>query len=102
MFKEATQSNYKISHDEYYTERRLISDVIFRVDIGSAQEVSSPKYLISAHQTQLRINDPNRNNNTAIFDNLNLRKYSVEIDGQSYPRDSVLMEIWTKRLYSTL
>ena len=27
--------------------------------------------------------------NKAIFDNLNLRKYYVEIDGQRYPRDGM-------------
>ena len=29
--------------------------------------------------------------NIAIFDNLDLRKYYVEVDGQRYPRDSVLI-----------
>ena len=29
--------------------------------------------------------------NIAIFDNLDLRKYYVEIDGQRYPRNSLLM-----------
>ena len=29
--------------------------------------------------------------NVAIFDNLDLRKYYFEIDGQRYPRDSSLM-----------
>ena len=28
MFNEATQNNYKISHDEWFTERRIISDTI--------------------------------------------------------------------------
>ena len=30
--------------------------------------------------------------NNAIFDNLDLRKYYVEIDGQRYPRDFLLMK----------
>ena len=29
--------------------------------------------------------------NVSIFDNLDLRKYYIEIDGQRYPRDSSLM-----------
>ena len=37
MFNEATQINYRVSYDEYYRERRLISDMIVQVDIGSAQ-----------------------------------------------------------------
>ena len=89
MFNEATQNNHKISYDEYYTERPLISDMIIQVDIGSAQHVNSPKYLICAHQTKNRINVPNKNNNSAIFDNLDLRKHYVDIDGQRYPRDSL-------------
>ena len=26
MFNEATQNNYKISYDDWYTERRVVSD----------------------------------------------------------------------------
>ena len=72
MFNEATQNNYKIAYDEYYTERRIISDIIVQVDIGSAQQVNSPKYLISAHQMKDRIDTPNKNKNNAIFDHLNI------------------------------
>ena len=54
MFNEATQNNYKISFDEYYTERRVISDMIVQHDIGSAQQVIAPKNLICAHQTKER------------------------------------------------
>ena len=46
MFNEATQNNYKISFDDWYTERRLVSDSIVQVDIGSAQQINSAKYLI--------------------------------------------------------
>ena len=42
---------YKISYEEYYTERRAVSDMIVQLDMGSAQQVNSPKYLICAHQT---------------------------------------------------
>ena len=52
MFNEATQNIYKISPDEWYTERRLISDLLVQHDIVSAQQVKSPKNLISAHQTK--------------------------------------------------
>ena len=67
MFNEALQNNYKISYDEYYTERRLISDMIVQVDIGSAQQVNSPKYLICAHQTQKRIAEPNKKNQYCYY-----------------------------------
>ena len=60
MFNEATQNNYKISFDDGYTERRVISDMIVQHDIGSAQQVNSPKYLIFAHQTKDRTNAPDK------------------------------------------
>ena len=91
MFNEATQNNYKISFDEWYTERRIISDTITQIDIGTSQHVNSPKYLIGAHQTRIRADTANKNNNIAIFDNLNLQKYYVEIDSVRYPRDNVLV-----------
>ena len=51
MFIEATQNDYKISFDEGYTERRIISDTITQLDIGTSQHVNSPKFLIGAHRT---------------------------------------------------
>ena len=89
MFNEATQNNYKISYDESFTERRIISDT--QLDIGSSQNVQSPKNLIGAHQTKDRIDGAISTKNVAIFDNLDLRNYYIEIDGQRYPRDSSLM-----------
>ena len=91
MFNEATQNNYKIFYDEWFTERRIISDTITQLDIGSSQNVQSPKNLIGAHQTKDRIDGAISTKNVAIFDNLDLRKYCIEIDGQRYPRDSSLM-----------
>ena len=91
MFNEATQNIYMISFDEWCTQRRLISDSLAQHDIGSAQQVNAPKFLICAHQTCLRTTTPDKKNNISIFDNLNLRKYYVEIDGQRHPRDSVLI-----------
>ena len=99
-FNEATQINYKIAYDEYYTARRLILDMIVQVDIRSAQQVSSPKYFIFAHQTQLRLNVPNKNNNIARFDNLDLRKYYVETDSVRYLRDSALIN-YEENIYIT-
>ena len=91
MFTEATQNNYRISFDEWYTERRMLSDLLIRHDIGSAQQVIQPKYLICAHQKNLRTTTPDKKINIAVFDNMDIRKYYVEIDGQRYPRDSVLI-----------
>ena len=55
MFNEATQNNYKILYDEWFTERRIKSDVITQLDIGSSQNVQSPNYLIGAHQTRDKV-----------------------------------------------
>ena len=38
MFNEATQNNYKISYNYWYTERRVKSDFLVHHDIGSAQQ----------------------------------------------------------------
>ena len=90
-FIDAIQTNFKISFDEYYTERRIISDTITQLDNGSSQKVKSPKYLIGAHQTRTRADTANKNINNAIFDILNLQKYLVEIHSVRYRRDSVLL-----------
>ena len=91
MFNEATQNNYKISYDEWFTERRIMSDTITQLDIGSSQNIQSPNYLIGAHQTKDRIDDAISTKNVSIIANLDLRKYYIERDGQRYPRDSSLM-----------
>ena len=49
MFNEATQKKYMISFDEWYTERRVISDMIVQQEKTSAQQVNSSIYLICAH-----------------------------------------------------
>ena len=84
-FNEATKTNYKIFYYDYFTQIRVISDLLVQHDKRSAQQVNSPKYLISAHQTKDRILTPNKNN-VAIFDNLDLHKNFVEIEGQRCPR----------------
>ena len=74
MFNEATQNNNKISSDEWYTERRLISDLLVQHDRGSSQQAKSPKYLISAHETSLRTITPDKKFDIAIIDSLDLQK----------------------------
>ena len=91
IFNESLQNNYRIVFDDWYTERRVVSDTITQIDIGSAQQVNSPKYLICAHQTAVRLNVPDKEQNLSIFDNINVRKYFVEIDNIRYPRDGILI-----------
>ena len=90
MINESIQNNYRIFFDEWYTERRVVTDQTYQIDIGSAQSVNSPKYLICAHQTANRADTNDKRNNKSVFDHLNVRKHFIEIDGIRYPRDSVL------------
>ena len=91
MFNESFMSNYTITFDSWYTERKISNDGReLQVDIGSAQNIISPKYLISAFQTNART-APNKNANPAIFDNNNVTKYFVEIDGVRNPKDGTLI-----------
>ena len=66
--------------------------MIIQIDLGSAQQVSGPKILLCAHQIQNRIITPNKNNNIAIIDNLDLRKIFVKIDGIRDLRDSIIIK----------
>ena len=74
-------NNYTITFDSWYTERKNSNDGReFQVDIASAQNINSPKFLIAAHQARARTT-PNKASNPAIFDNNHVTKYFVEIDG---------------------
>ena len=75
MFNESIMNNYTITFDSWYTERKIsIDGRELQVDIGSAQIINSPKYLIVAFQTNARTN-PNKNANPAIFDNNHVSKF---------------------------
>ena len=90
MFNEANMNNYTITFDSRYTERKISNnDRELQVDIGSAQHINSPKFLISAFQTMARTT-ANKAGNPVIFNNNNVTKYFVEIDGIRYPKDGVL------------
>ena len=91
MFKEAIMNNYSITFDSWYTERKISNDGReLQVDIGSAQQINSPKYLISAFQSAVRTT-PNKASNPAIFDSNHVTKYFDEIDAVRYPKDGVLI-----------
>ena len=93
MFNESIMNNYTITFDSWYTECKISNDGReLQVDIGSAQNNKSPKYLISAFQTNARTT-PNKAKNPAIFDNNHVTKYFVEIDGVRYPKYGVLKKI---------
>ena len=91
MFNEAIMNNYTITFDSWYTERKISNTGReLQVDIGSAQHINSPKYLISAFQTNARTT-AGKTINPAIFDSNHVTKYFVEIDGVRYPKDGVLI-----------
>ena len=86
IFNEAVMKNYTITSDSWYTERKISSDGReLQVDIASAQNISSPKYLISAFQTIARTT-PNKDSNPAIFDSNHVKNYFVEMDVVRYPK----------------
>ena len=90
MNLESSMNNYTITFDSWYTERKISNDGReLQVDIGSAQQINSPKYLIGVLQTQNRIGVTNKAKNIAIFDTNHATKNFVEIDEVRYPRDGV-------------
>ena len=91
MFNESLKNFYTISFDSLYTDRKNVNDELgFHVDIGSAQNINSPIYLIAGHQNLARLHVPNEANIIAISDNLVVRKLFVEIDGYTYPKDGFI------------
>ena len=76
MFNESIMNTYTIIFDSWYTERKNSNEEReLQVDIGSAQNINSPKYLIGVFQTQNRIGVPNKANNIAVFDTNHVTKY---------------------------
>ena len=56
MFIESSKNTFTISFYSWYTERKVVDDgVELQIDIGSAHNNNSPKYLIAAHQSLARI-----------------------------------------------
>ena len=89
-FNNSFKNTFTLSFDSWTTDRRVFdTQVEDQFDIECAHKIKSPKYLIAAHQTADGSAPPNKANNTAIFDNLDVRKYLVELDGIRHPRDSV-------------
>ena len=90
IFHESIEIKFTISFDSWYIDKKIVIDGLeFHVDIGLAQNVNTPKYLIAAHQTLARIGVSNNSNETSIFDILDVRKYFREIERYRYPKDAV-------------
>ena len=70
-------------------DKKIDTHLEAQVDLGSAQNINSPRYLIVTHQTADRIQAPNKKENASIFNNLDVRNYYVYIDGARFSRDGV-------------
>ena len=90
MFNDSIRNSFTLSFDSWTSDRNTVDTQLgHQVDIGSAQNINSPKYLLAVHQTAVRIGVPNKANNVAVFDDLDVKRYQVDNDGVRYPRKSV-------------
>ena len=90
MFRDSIKNRFTVSFDSWNTDRKTVDTQLeYQVDMGSAQNINSLKFLIVFHQTAARIGAPSKAEIVAGFDYLNVRKYHVDIDGVRYPRDGV-------------
>ena len=78
MFNDPIEISFTLSFDSWSTDRRAVdTQSEYQIDIGSAQNIRSIKYLIVAHQTAARVGVTNKAKNVVIFDNLYVRKYQL-------------------------
>ena len=69
------KKSFDLSFDCWSTDTKTVgSQLEYQIDVGSAQNINGPKYLIVAHQTAAGVGIRNKANNIAVFDNLNIRK----------------------------
>ena len=69
LFNESLMNNYRITFDSWYTESEISNDgKEVQTHIGSAQNINSPKYLITVFQTNDRVRNPDKTCNPAVFD----------------------------------
>ena len=92
MFNEAIRENFTLSFDAWVTDRKPVNTGNeYQLDIGSASNINIPLYLIVAYQKTQRENParPLNQFNNAVFDNVDVERYFVKIDGVRYPKDPV-------------
>ena len=91
-FNESIRQSLALLFDIWASDRKPVNTGNeYQLDIGSASNINMPLYLIAAHQKTQRENParpPNQFNNAA-FDNVDVKRYFVEIDGVRYPKDPV-------------
>ena len=96
-FIEAISKTFTLSYESWTTDRKPINTAKeFQLDLSSASNINSPLYLIAAHQKTERLDaagnrlSKNRFNNS-IFDEVEVRKYYVEIDGVRYLKNPIMV-----------
>ena len=81
-YKNSNKNSFTLSFDSWSTDRKNVDTQLeYQVDIYSAQVINSPKNLIVAQQAAARIGAPNKAENIAFFEKLNVRKYYGDVDG---------------------
>ena len=93
MFNDSIKDGSTLSFDSWTSEKKTVDTQLeYQSDIGSAQNNNCPKFLIAIHQAAARIGVPNKANNIAIFDHVDMRKHHIDIDGNRYPKDSITVD----------
>ena len=89
ILKNSFETSFTLSFNSWSTDRKSVDTQLdYEVDIGSAQNIISPKYIIVAQQTAATIQSINKAYNAAVFDNLNVRKHHFDIDGVRCSREA--------------
>ena len=84
---------FTLCFDSWTTDKKVVTrGSENQNDIGSAVKVNSAKYLIAAQGTEIRTSFAIKANNVPVFDGRDIRKFSVELDGVRYPRESIDVE----------
>ena len=92
MLNDSIKNNFTLPFDFCFSDRKHIdSELNCQDHIGSAQNVNSPKYLIVTQQKAARIEDPNKGDNFAVFDKLNVGKNFVKFDEVRFLRILLLL-----------
>ena len=68
LFNDSIIKNFTSSFGSWFTDRKAVNILLeHQVGTGSAQSVNSPKYLIVAHPSAVRLGVPIKAKNCAIF-----------------------------------
>ena len=87
---ESIKNSFSFSVDSWLKDRRFIgTELEYLVVLGSSQNINSHKYLLVVHQLAPRKGVPNKGNNIAVFNNIDVGRFFVGIVRIRHPRYSV-------------